>query len=224
MDSRLGDGSVHAAPVPGALVRAARSALARAINVWLGDGFYYRLLDSAQRRNTAEFSVSLAFTRFVGDLVEEWAVRLVKSAHPGDRRAAPDASTESSSTTGTKLSPDVAIDLGTDLVLIEVRSGYLTRELRVGGDVRSISPRPRPAGASQSSPALRPDRRPLSGTMVGPRESRRLTSRACGRSSSPHDITQTEPLRELIECSLPRSTRTLASKACSSSISRISSS
>jgi hypothetical protein len=32
-------------------------------------------------------------------------------------------------------SPDIAIDLGTDLVLIEVRSGQLREETRVGGDI-----------------------------------------------------------------------------------------
>ena len=34
-----------------------------------------------------------------------------------------------------KATPDIAIDLGLDLVLIEVRSGYLREETRVSGDI-----------------------------------------------------------------------------------------
>jgi hypothetical protein len=37
-----------------------------------------------------------------------------------------------------QLPPDVAVDLGTDLILIEVRSGYLNRRLRVSGDVDEL--------------------------------------------------------------------------------------
>jgi hypothetical protein len=59
----------------------------RSIITWLGAGFYYRLLDAAQRRNTPEDEMSLAYTQFVGDLLEEWALELVRSIHAGDRPA-----------------------------------------------------------------------------------------------------------------------------------------
>lgn len=109
----------------------------RSIITWLGDGFYYRLLESAQRRNPPDRSMSLAFTRFVGDLLEEWALELVRSVYSGDRPLGGGRVHGEQPYDG-QLTPDVAIDLGTDLVLIEVRSGYLNRRLRTSGDVEEF--------------------------------------------------------------------------------------
>ncbi len=110
----------------------------RSIITWLGDGFYYRLLEAAQRRNTPTRQVSLDFTIFVGDLLERWALELVRSAYSGDRPPGGGRVHGEQPYGNGQLTPDVAIDLGPDLVLIEVRSGYLSRRLRVGGDPNEL--------------------------------------------------------------------------------------
>jgi hypothetical protein len=107
----------------------------RSLITWLGDGFYYRLLDAAQRRNRPGREMSLAYTEFVGELLEEWALELVRSVYSDDRPAGGGRVYGEQRYGNGLLTPDVAIDLGPDLVLIEVRSGYLNRRLRVSGDV-----------------------------------------------------------------------------------------
>jgi hypothetical protein len=64
----------------------------RAISSWLTDGFYYRLLNAAQDRNTsAQRKTSRRFTSFAGVLLEEWCLELATAAfsqghHPGGGR------------------------------------------------------------------------------------------------------------------------------------------
>jgi hypothetical protein len=174
----------------------------RSIITWLGAGFYYRLLDAAQRRNAPEHEMSLAYTQFVGELLEEWALELVRSAYAGDRPAGGGRVYGEQPYGNGQLTPDVAIDLGTDLVLIEVRSGYLNRRLRVSGAVDEL-------------------RRDLDRVVL--RKVRQLGNRIAdlfaGRAALPDveiahlervwpilvtaDVTQTEPLYDLIEAALP---------------------
>jgi hypothetical protein len=174
----------------------------RSIITWLGDGFYYRLLDAAQRRNTPNQQVSLAYTEFVGDLLENWALELVRSVYSGDRPPGGGRVYGEQPYGEGQLTPDVAIDLGPDLVVIEVRSGYLNRRLRVSGDVDEF-------------------RRDLDRVVL--RKVRQLGDRIgdllAGRARLPDvdlahvervwpilvtaDITQTEPLHDLIEGALP---------------------
>jgi hypothetical protein len=109
----------------------------RAIASWLGDGFYYRLLDSAQRRNPspADRRISQAYTKYVGKLYEGWALALVRSAYPGERPIGGGRVHGEQEYGDSQMTSDVLIDLGPDLVIIEVRSGYLTRNMRVTGDI-----------------------------------------------------------------------------------------
>jgi hypothetical protein len=174
----------------------------RSIISWLGDGFYYRLLDSARRRNVSDSRTSVAYTKYVGDLMEGWAVDLVRSVYAGARPPGSGLVYGEQAYGGNQLTPDVAIDLGHDLVLIEVRSGYLTRELRVNGDVEQF-------------------RRDLDRVLL--KKVRQLGNAIAalldGRATLPDveidgvrriwpilvtaNITQTEPLHDLIEATLP---------------------
>ncbi len=174
----------------------------RSIITWLGDGFYYRLLEAAQRRNTPEREMSLAYTEFVGELLEKWALDLVRSAYPGERPPGGGCVFGEQPYGNNLLTPDVAIDLGTDLVLIEVRSGYLNRRLRVSGDVAEF-------------------KRDLERVVL--RKVRQLGNRIndllSGDATIPDvdaghleriwpilvtaDITQTEPMHDLIQGALP---------------------
>jgi hypothetical protein len=95
----------------------------RALESWLGDGFYHRSLSAARERGEVE-----RFQRFYGTLVEEHAVRVLRHAQAeirppaigrvfGDQRYGRG---------GGRRSPDIAVDCGTDLVLFEVTSGRFT--------------------------------------------------------------------------------------------------
>jgi hypothetical protein len=176
----------------------------RSIITWLGNGFYYRLLEAAQRRNTPEREMSLAYTEFVGELLEEWALELVRSVHPGERPAGGGRVFGEERYGDNLLTPDVAIDLGSDLVLIEVRSGYLNRRLRVSGQVDEFR-------RDLERVVLRKVRQ------LGNRIGDLLAGRAqIGDIDFAHveriwpilvtvDMTQLEPLHDLIEAALPDS-------------------
>lgn len=106
----------------------------RAIASWLGEGFYYRLLDSAQKRNADDPRTSRAYLKYVGKLYERWALDVARSVYPGERPPGGGRVYGEQAYGSNQLTSDVAIDLGPDLVIIEVRSGYLTRSMRVTGD------------------------------------------------------------------------------------------
>jgi hypothetical protein len=59
----------------------------RALFSWLTDGFHYRLLDAAQRRSAGDRrrKISRRYTAFAGELLEEYALDLVRSVYPGER-------------------------------------------------------------------------------------------------------------------------------------------
>ena len=109
-----------------------------AINSWIGDGFFHRALASARRRDPSpqrrEWSNRLL--RFYGVLVERYALQTLQQVHPeprplgsgrvfGDRPYGPGNG---------KRTPDICVDCGADLVLIEVTSGRFTLPTLVEGD------------------------------------------------------------------------------------------
>jgi len=103
----------------------------RAVESWLGDGFYHRSLAAARDQGKAE-----QFLSFYGYLVEEHVLRVLRHAHP---EAGPLASSrvlgeQKYGRGGGKRSPDVAMDCGPDLVLIEVCGGRFTLRTVVEGD------------------------------------------------------------------------------------------
>ncbi len=96
----------------------------RAVASWLTDGYHYRLLDAAQRRSKDDPKgrVSTRYGAFAGVLLERYVLDAVQQTF-GDRPAGGGrVYGEQPYTTpdGMKMTSDVAIDLGFDLVLIEV--------------------------------------------------------------------------------------------------------
>jgi len=88
-----------------------------AISSWIGDGFFHRALASARRRGQAE-----RLLRFYGALVERYALQTLQQVHPeprpvgsgrvsGDRPYGPGNG---------KRTPDICVDCGPDVILIEV--------------------------------------------------------------------------------------------------------
>jgi hypothetical protein len=103
----------------------------RAVEGWLGDGFYHRSLAAARDKGQAE-----RFMSFYGYLVEEHVLELMRHAHPerGALATCRVFGEQPYGRGGGKLSPDVAVDCGPDLVLIEVCGGRFTLRTVVEGD------------------------------------------------------------------------------------------
>lgn len=119
----------------------------RALLSWLGEGFHYRLLDAAQHRNPERRNrrVSRAYTAFSGELLETYALELVRSAYPGKRPVGggrvygeqPYGRISRKGKASEKTS-DIAIDLGLDLVLVEVCASRLRAEALLTGEMDAI--------------------------------------------------------------------------------------
>ena len=108
----------------------------RAIATWIGEGFIHRVLAAAERRD-----LSLRATRFIGALFERYCYDLTRTAYPGERpigggRVHPEQPYETRF--GRQMTSDIAIDLGTDIVLIEVVSARVTARMQVAGDAAQL--------------------------------------------------------------------------------------
>jgi hypothetical protein len=103
----------------------------RMIDSWLGEGFYYRALDSARRRGEAN-----RFFTFFGNLVETYCLDLTRSVYDGERPVGGGRvhGEQRYGSHGGKRTSDIAIDLGPDLILIEVVSARFATDLRVYGN------------------------------------------------------------------------------------------
>ena len=118
----------------------------RALLWWLSDGFHYRLLDSAQNRSLdRRGKLSRAYTAFAGDLLEDYALDLVRSVHPGERpigsgRVYGDQPYGRVNAKGnySERTSDIAIDLGLDLVLIEVSASRVRADTLLLGDRKAV--------------------------------------------------------------------------------------
>ena len=106
----------------------------RALVSWLSDGLEQRLEAIAARRGKRK-----QFRRLVGRVNEHYAVELSR-ASVWSTAAAPRVSGDQiyMTTKGERRSPDIAIDCGPDLVLIEVVSGRLHHHSRVSGHRSTI--------------------------------------------------------------------------------------
>lgn len=104
----------------------------------MGEGFYYRLLDSARRRKPPKGrsrTSALRFTRLHGELMERYVVRLTDDSHQVQRRAGivrvvgeqPFIGEDGSES----YSPDVVLGYGTEFVAVEVTGGRPARKARV---------------------------------------------------------------------------------------------
>jgi len=94
----------------------------RAIQSWLSDGFHYRLLDAAQALSVGDPArkISRRYTAFAGELLERYVLDLVRSSHGGKRPVGSGRVYGEQPYGGGSMTSDVAVDLGLDLVLMEV--------------------------------------------------------------------------------------------------------
>jgi len=113
----------------------------RALEGWIGaTGAYYRLFDLALAKGSATRN---RFTRFNGFLVEQHVLAVAEAAHPQLGASAiwvPKAIGEQVEVVrgGQSRTPDVSLDYGTDLVLVEVTSGRPTTQSIVNADPGAI--------------------------------------------------------------------------------------
>lgn len=103
---------------------------------WLSFGMYDRLRESAiaRRKHTKKFDTLSLFGTVYGDLTEDYCLAVCRSVYPEGRVFADQTYGKG----GGKRTPDVAIISGSDLVLIEVRSGFLSPWFRTSGDRREF--------------------------------------------------------------------------------------
>ena len=114
----------------GAVVMTSPQALQR----WMTEGLFHRAIDSARRRRR-----EARFRQFYAAMVERYVLDLMREAHPGPRRlGVGTVHGEHQSKAGIH-SPDVAIDFGPDLVLMEVVSKRLTLNTTVRGDPEAVA-------------------------------------------------------------------------------------
>ncbi len=113
----------------------------RALEGWLGaTGAYYRLFDLAIELGA---STREKFTRFNGYLIEQHVLTAAQLAHPPSAAGAiwvPKAIGEQLQRTrvGESRTPDVSLDYGQDLILIEVTGGRPTEKSIVDADLEAI--------------------------------------------------------------------------------------
>lgn len=113
----------------------------RFLHAWMGEGFYYRLLDSAAARPLSDRpgqSMSHRFTAFHGDLMERYVLHLTEDSHRHQRRAGLATVAGERLYTGAdgseSRSPDVTVAYGPELVAIEVSGGRPARRARILSD------------------------------------------------------------------------------------------
>lgn len=105
---------------------------------WMGEGFYYRLFDAAERNldpARPHKSATMRFTRFHGELVERYVADVARAAHAsqvdaGVVRVSEEVKYPGRDKTESK-SPDLVLDFGTDLVVFEVTGGRPPRRARI---------------------------------------------------------------------------------------------
>ncbi len=95
---------------------------------WLGEGFHYRAMSHAQKLGSAEL---LCYTRFVGEIVERYALDLARAAIPAPATVLGE---QAYGKGGGKRTSDVAIVWGKDdLVLFEIHARRVAATVAVTG-------------------------------------------------------------------------------------------
>jgi hypothetical protein len=109
----------------------------RAFQSWLSDGFYHRALHSAQERDREEQSQrsfwTLRFTRFFGHLAEQYCLRIAQGIYEAENSVTVSGEQTYGRGGGLKTT-DVAVASDRQLVLFEVVTARLNREMQVEGD------------------------------------------------------------------------------------------
>ncbi|MFZ0383381.1 MAG: hypothetical protein WCD11_21935 [Solirubrobacteraceae bacterium] len=117
----------------------------RSIQAWMGEGFYYRLLDAAQRRsaNDPKHKLSNQFTAYTGQLLEVYVLDLMRSAYPEAENPLSGVRVygeQPYGTGGQMRTSDVAVLIGgTDLVLIEVSAARLRADTLVSASTEDAA-------------------------------------------------------------------------------------
>jgi hypothetical protein len=115
-----------------------RLLLPRALDSWLSEGFYHRGLQSAQERDREQQKTrsenTLRYTRYFGHLAEQYVLKLAQSVHNGLAEANVSGEQTYLARHSEMKTSDVALAFPNDLVLIEVVSARLSREMQVEGD------------------------------------------------------------------------------------------
>ena len=109
----------------------------RALQSWMTEGIYYRLLTAAQSQGEA---VSHRFTAFFGAGMEQYALDLTRSVFLGDRPVG-GGRIYGEQPYGSNLdqkTSDVVIDLGLDLVVVEVTGSRLSAAMLVRGEEQQL--------------------------------------------------------------------------------------
>jgi len=113
----------------------------RFLHAWMGEGFYYRLFDSAAARQlprSPNQTMSRRFTEFHGQLIESYVLALTMDSHYEQTRAGLATVSGEQRYTGAdgseSFSPDATVAYGTELVAIEVTGGRPARRARVISD------------------------------------------------------------------------------------------
>lgn len=97
---------------------------------WVGEGFHYRTMSEAQR--SAGGAASARYTRFIGEVVERYALDLAESAIQPPVRALGE---QRYGRHGGQLTSDLAIVSNTDLVLFEINARRVAATAAVTGTV-----------------------------------------------------------------------------------------
>jgi len=113
----------------------------RFLESWMGEGFYYRLLDAAMRRRDPDRpkqKATLRFTRFHGELMERYVERVTERSHIDQARAGVVRINGERAYIGKRgteqKTPDLLLNYATDLVAIEVTGGRPSRRTRILSD------------------------------------------------------------------------------------------
>jgi hypothetical protein len=164
----------------------------RALEGWLSStGAYYRLFDLARARGEADME---RFRRFNGWLQERYVRQLTHIAHPYAHRRVLAGSGRvlgqqpyKVKRRGESMTSDVAVDLGLDLVLVEVTTKRVTQRSLVDGDIEG-GDRRRARDGDQEDEAARARRRrprrrarPAAGRRLRVRRARLAARRRPGR-------------------------------------------
>lgn len=104
----------------------------QALMSWMTDGLYHRALNAAPNHRARS-----RFQEYFGALGEALALRVVRDVHPGPRPAG-SGLVHGEQRYRDRKTPDIAVDLGPDLVLIEVTTRRLTSSTRIDGDRQQV--------------------------------------------------------------------------------------
>lgn len=105
-----------------------------ALQRWMTEGLFFRAIECARRRGRES-----RFRQFYAAMVERYVLDLMREAHPGPRRLGVGIVRGEYQAKSGVHSPDVAVDFGPDLVLMEVVSKRLTLSTTVTADPAAVS-------------------------------------------------------------------------------------